>query len=237
MSLSIKTNVGALSAQQNISANDREKQRLFARLSSGSRINSAQDDAAGLAIAVDLAAQLGSGQQAVRNGNDALNVTDTADAALGQAGDIVGQLRELAMASGSGALNYQQRGDLQLQASALTSELDRIANSTEYNGTALLNGGGSLGFQVGTGGDPSKNQISLGHRRRVDERHQPGRRAQPDQRRRHGAAGVGSDEEFDPGAGRRGGPGAGQPARSGGAASAEPLNRSGQKFWSRNGFG
>src|SRR5260370_3293286 len=95
MSLSIKTNVGALSAQQNISANDREKQRLFARLSSGSRINSAQDDAAGLAIADDLAAQLVSVRQAVRNGNDALNVTDTADAALRQAGDIICQLREL----------------------------------------------------------------------------------------------------------------------------------------------
>src|SRR5205807_3473833 len=71
MSFSIKTNVGALSAQQQISTNDREKQRLFARLSSGSRINSAQDAAAGLALAADPAAQLGSEQQSVRTGHDA----------------------------------------------------------------------------------------------------------------------------------------------------------------------
>ena len=161
MSISIKTNVGALAAQQHIGVNDREKQKLFAKLSSGSRITSAQDDAAGLAIAVDLAAQLRSNDQAVRNGNDALNVADTADAALGQAGDIIGQLRELAVASGSGALNDQQRGDLQRQAGALTSELDRIGKSTEYNGTALLSGGGSLAFQVGTGANPSTNQISV----------------------------------------------------------------------------
>lgn len=161
MSFSIKTNPSSLSAQQSLGINERERQKLFAKLSSGSRITSAQDDAAGLAIAVDLASQLTSDNQAVRNGDDALSISDTADAALGQAGDILGQLRELAVASGSGALNDQQRGDLQRQASALTSELDRIAGGTEYNGTSLLSGGGSLGFQVGTGSNPATNQINI----------------------------------------------------------------------------
>jgi flagellin len=161
MSFSIKTNVSSLWAQQSLNANGNQTQKLFGQLSSGKRVNSAQDDAAALAIGVNLVSQLTSNTQAVSNGGDALSVADTADSALGQAGDVLGQLRQLAVESGNGALNDADRNDLQQQADSLRSELDRIANSTEYNGTALLNGSGSLGFQVGTDGDPSKSQINI----------------------------------------------------------------------------
>ncbi|HVR64081.1 MAG TPA: flagellin [Polyangia bacterium] len=161
MSLSINTNVSSLLAQRSLNANNRQTPKLINQLSSGSRVNSAQDDAAALAISVGLVSQLASTNQAVDNGDDALNVVDTSDAALNQTGDILGQLRQLAIQAGDGALSPADRSAIQDQSASLTSELDRIANGTEYNGTALLNGNASLGFQVGTDGNPANSQIDV----------------------------------------------------------------------------
>lgn len=161
MSMSINTNVSSLWAQRSLDANNRQTPKLFGQLSSGSRVPSAQDDAAALAISVGLVSQLASTDQAVSNGNDALDVADTADAALDESGDILAQLRALAIEGGDGALSAADRSAIGAESTGLTSELDRIANGTEYNGTALLNGSASLGFQVGTDGDPARSQIAV----------------------------------------------------------------------------
>lgn len=161
MSLSINSNVSSLWAQRSLNATNKQTPKLVNQLSSGSRLTSAQDDAAALAISVSLVSQLASTNQAVNNGDDALNVVGTADAALDQTGDILGQLRALAVQAGDGALSPADRSAIQDQSASLTSELDRVGKSTEYNGTALLNGGASLGFQVGTDGNPATSQINV----------------------------------------------------------------------------
>src|SRR3954471_10509369 len=102
MSISISSNVGSVQAQKSLLANTKETQSTLAKLSSGKRVNHAQDDAAALAIAVSLTAQRASFDQGVRNAGDALDLTGTADAALNATTDILSRMRELAMASGSG---------------------------------------------------------------------------------------------------------------------------------------
>src|SRR5437868_1594648 len=134
MSMTVSSNVGVLSSLRSILENEKATHATLAKLSSGKRINGAQDDAAGLAVAVDLIAQLTSTNQAARNGEDALGVADTADAALGDSTDILDRLDQLALQAGSGALSDSDRQDIQVESDALTSELDRIAHATEFHG-------------------------------------------------------------------------------------------------------
>jgi flagellin len=161
MSMSIKTNVASLEAQKNLMASETSLNSSLAKLSSGFRITKAQDDAAGLAIAVNLGAQIKSYNQAVRNANDALNVTQTAEASLNETQNILTRLRELASQSASSGVSNTERGYIQNEVTALTSEVDRIANSTEYNGVALLNANTALTFQVGIRNVAANDQITV----------------------------------------------------------------------------
>jgi flagellin len=161
MSMSIKTNVASLEAQKNLMASESSLNSSLAKLSSGFRITKAQDDAAGLAIAVNLGAQIKSYNQAVRNANDALNVTQTAEASLNETQNILTRLRELASQSASSGVSNTERGYIQNEVDALTSEIDRIANSTEYNGVALINASTALTFQVGIRNVAANDQITV----------------------------------------------------------------------------
>jgi flagellin len=159
MALSIKTNVSALDAQKNLMGTELDLNNSLAKLSSGFRITKASDDAAGLAISVNLGAQIKSYNQAVRNGNDALNVVQTADSSLNETQNILTRLRELASQSASSGVSNTERGYIQNEVDGLISEVDRIANATEYNGVALLNSAASLTFQVGIRNVAANDQI------------------------------------------------------------------------------
>ncbi len=159
MSMSFITNVTSLDAQRNLASTVSELGRSLARLSSGYRVTRAQDDAAGLAISVNLGAQIRSYGQAIRNASDALNITQTAESSLNETQNILTRLRELASQSASSGISNTERGYVQLEVAALISEIDRVANATEYNGVSLLNGAIALTFQVGIRNVAANDQI------------------------------------------------------------------------------
>jgi flagellin len=161
MSISINSNSSSLFAQKSLLSTESATQKTLSHLSSGKKINNAGENAANLAIAVQMAAQLGSSNQDVSNAGDALDIANTADAALGNTTDILSRLDELAMESGDGALNASDRADIQNEADALTAQLNSIAGGTELNGTPLLNGNANLTFQVGTGNVPGNDRLTL----------------------------------------------------------------------------
>jgi flagellin len=163
MSLSIRTNIASLNAQRNMSNTQNTLDSSMSRLSSGYRITKAGDDAAGLGISTKLEAQIRSYNQAVRNANDGLSVIQTSEAALNETSNILTRLRELAMQAASDGIGDKERAYVQAEADQLTGEIDRIANVTKYNGTALLAGTATaLNFQVGVEKDASSNdQISF----------------------------------------------------------------------------
>jgi flagellin len=161
MAISISSHAGTTQALAKLHENAKETQSALAKLSSGKRVNSAQDDAAALAIAVSLTAQQTSLDQDARNAGDAVDLTTTADVALGGTSDILARLRELAMESGSGVLDTTQRLDIQNESDALRAELDRIAASTEVNGTPLLSGRASLTYQVGAQNVAANDEIAI----------------------------------------------------------------------------
>ncbi|MFO0580743.1 MAG: flagellin [Anaeromyxobacter sp.] len=150
MSLSIRTNIASLNAQRNLSGTQSTLDSSMSRLSSGYRITKAGDDAAGLGISTKLEAQIRSYTQAARNANDGLSVIQSTEAALGESANILTRLRELAMQSASDGIGNTERGYVQQEAQALVDELERIAQTAEYNGTKLLTTAGTtLDFQVG----------------------------------------------------------------------------------------
>jgi flagellin len=159
MGLSIKTNVSALDAQKNLVGTELDLNNSLAKLSSGFRITKAADDAAGLAISVNLGAQIRSYNQSVRNANDALNVVQTADSSLNETQNILTRLRELSSQSASSGVSNTERGYIQNEVDGLISEIDRIANATEYNGVSLINTAANLTFQVGIRNVAANDQI------------------------------------------------------------------------------
>ena len=161
MSISINSNSGSLFAQKSLLSTESATQKTLSHLSSGKKINNAGENAANLAIAVQMVAQLGSSNQDVSNADDAGDIANTADAALDNTSDILSRLDELAMESGDGALNASDRADIQNEADALTAQLNSIAGGTEFNGTPLLNGNANLTFQVGTGNVPGNDRLTL----------------------------------------------------------------------------
>ena len=136
----------------NLSRSQSAFSKSFAQLASGKRINSAADDAAGLAIASGLAASITQVSQSSRNVSDAASALAIADGALGQVSEISVRLQELATASANGTLSDAQRSSLQAEYSALTSEVTRISESTTYNGKQLLDGS-STSVQIGSGSE------------------------------------------------------------------------------------
>jgi flagellin len=153
MSISVRTNVSSLTAQGNLSRTSGDLAKSISRLSSGLRIESAADDAAGLAISEDFKADIRSLSQARRNANDGVSMIQTADGALKEVSGLLTRMRELSVQSRNGTVNTTQRGYLNDEFGELRSELDRIVNTTEFNGVSLLDGDQATGleFQVGTG--------------------------------------------------------------------------------------
>jgi flagellin len=162
MSLSIRTNVASLDAQKNLFNNENSLDSSLSKLSSGYRITKAGDDAAGLGISSNLTAQIASYNQASRNAQDGMSLVQTAEGALNETTNILTRLRELATQSASDGVGNTERGYIQTETSALTTEIDRIANATEYNGTSLLNSSAtSLTFQVGIRNVAANDRISV----------------------------------------------------------------------------
>lgn len=150
MALMINTNVASLAAQKNLNKNQAALQSSFARLSSGYRINSAADDAAGLAISESMQSQIRSYSVAERNAGDGISMAQTAEGALGEMHGILGRMRELSVQASNGSLSSTDRGYLDTEFKSLQSELSRIQSSAEFNGQKLIGSSSStVTFQVG----------------------------------------------------------------------------------------
>ena len=151
---SINTNVVSLVAQKSMQQQNDKVADAMAKLSSGLRINSASDDAAGSAIASKMESQVRSLSVAIRNGHDAISMTQTAEGALGEMENILQRVRELAVQAGNSTLSAADRVSIQNEVKALTAEINNIADKTEFNNVKLLNGTNkSLTFQTGINAD------------------------------------------------------------------------------------
>jgi flagellin len=161
MGMSVNNNIAAMNAYRNLSVTDSQMGKSLEKLSSGFRINRAADDAAGLAISEGLRSQVGGLKVAVRNSQDGISVVQTAEGALTEVHSILQRVRDLAVQAGNDSNNADSRANIATEASSLVSELDRIATSTNFNGTKLLDGSaGTLKFQVGADGS-SNSQIAV----------------------------------------------------------------------------
>ncbi|MBM4359114.1 MAG: flagellin FliC [Deltaproteobacteria bacterium] len=162
MPLSINTNVSSLEAQRNLNQTQSALQKSFQRLSSGFRINSASDDAAGLGVSESLKARIRSFSVAERNTTSGLNMARTAESGLGEISGIVIRMRELAVQSANGDLNSTDRSYIDTEFQLLKDEIDRLADGTLFNGIDLLGGtAADIDFQVGIG-TTSNDTISVG---------------------------------------------------------------------------
>jgi flagellin len=137
---SINTNIGALVAQKNMMENNKELDQAMSRISSGLRINSAADDAAGSAIASKMESQVRSLGVAIRNANDAISLTQTAEGSLGEIENILQRMRELSVQAGNSTLNASDRSQIQSEMDQLASEIDSISSKANFNGVKLLDG-------------------------------------------------------------------------------------------------
>lgn len=162
MGLRINTNTASLNAQRNLMGTKLGLDKSLERLSSGYRINRAGDDAAGLAISENLRAQIRGLKQASRNAQDGVSLVQVAEGGLNEISSIMIRLRELAVQAASDTIGPVERQFLNVEYDQLVSEIDRIADGTEFNGTQLLSGTGSiLDFQVGTRNDPNIDRLSF----------------------------------------------------------------------------
>ncbi|MFO0635126.1 MAG: flagellin [Nannocystaceae bacterium] len=153
--LSVKTNTSSLIAQRNLAEANSGLAENIGRLSSGLRVRSAADDAAGLAISEDFKASIRSLNQAKRNANDGVSLAQTADGAFGEVGNLLKRMRELAVQSRNGTNNTTQRGFLDDEFQQLKSEIDRIVSTTEFNGIQLIDGSQAAGIEFQVGKDTS----------------------------------------------------------------------------------
>ena len=153
MGLSINQNIAAVNSYRNLSNTQNDLAKSLEKLSSGFRINRAADDAAGLAISEGLRSQVGGLKVAARNAQDGISVVQTAEGALTEVHAILQRVRDLGVQAANDSNNSAARANIDTEASELVAELGRISESTNFNGTKLLNGAGSLTFQVGANGD------------------------------------------------------------------------------------
>lgn len=160
MALTVNTNIASLNTQRNINNSSNALTTSMQRLSTGSRINSAKDDAAGLQISNRLTSQINGLGVAVRNANDGISMVQTAEGALQQSTNILQRMRELVLQAGNGSNSDDDKDSLQLEIGELQTELDRIAGTTSFGTKKLLGGdldgagGTSVSFQVGAYGGP-----------------------------------------------------------------------------------
>jgi flagellin len=160
MAITLGSNIASLQAQRRLSNASEALGQTFERLSSGQRINKASDDAAGLAIADSLRARGRVASVAIRNANDGISTIAIADSALGEIGNVLSRLAELSEQSANGVFSVNQRSALSNEFVALSSEIERIAVTTQFNGVTLLSGGSSVVLQVGFD-STSTSQISF----------------------------------------------------------------------------
>jgi flagellin len=161
MALGLLTNVASLNVQKNVGRTQVSLAAGFNKVSSGDRINTAADDAAGLAISESMKAKIRSYVIAERNANDAVSMTQTAEGALGEMHDVLTRMRELAMQSSNGTYSETDRTNIQREYSALIDELSRIRESTRFNGVALISAEAApITFQVGLTAD-SNDQLQV----------------------------------------------------------------------------
>ena len=153
MALTVNTNVASLNAQRNLATNQSGLSTVFQRLSSGLRVNSAKDDAAGLAVAEGLSSIIRGSNVAVRNANDGISMGQTAESALGQISNNFQRIREIAVQSANGSITNTQRVNLQKEVDQLTQEIARTVGNTTFNGVGLLDDSqsGGITFQIGAG--------------------------------------------------------------------------------------
>ena len=162
MGLRINTTVASLNAQRNLGSTRINMNKSLEKLSSGQRINRAGDDAAGLAISENLKAQIKGLGQAERNAEDGVSLVQIAEGALGEVSNILIRLRELSVQAASDTIGGTERKFLNVEFEQLTSEVDRIANSTEFNRVPLLNGTGAVfDIQIGTRNDPISDRLTF----------------------------------------------------------------------------
>jgi flagellin len=162
MALSILTNVASLNAQRNLATTQSSLASSIGRLSSGMRINTAADDAAGLGISENLKADLRSMAQAQRNANDGVSMSQVAEGSMNEMAGIVTRMRELGVQSANQTLGATERGYIQTEFGQLRNEINRISAVTEFNGQKLIDGSASAGlsFQVGIE-NSSNDRISM----------------------------------------------------------------------------
>lgn len=162
MGLRVTTNISAINAQRNLIGSQRAINDSMAKLSSGSRINKAADDAAGLAISEGLKAQIRSGAQAQRNANDGISLVQTAEGGLNEIGNIIVRLRELGIQASSDTVGDKERGMLNKEVNQLKDEMQRIASVTTWGTTKLLDGSSpKFDFQVGLYNSESDDRITF----------------------------------------------------------------------------
>jgi flagellin len=171
MGIRINTNMMAVNAHRNLRGTKLGMEKTAEKLSSGNRINKSADDAAGLAISDNLAGHIRSFQQAARNAQDGISFVQVAEGGISEVSNMIVRMRELSVQAASDTIGDKERGYLDREAQQLKLEIQRIAQSTEYNGTQLLNGtGGLLEVQVGIknnefedriGYDASKSDVTL----------------------------------------------------------------------------
>ncbi len=162
MALTVNTNLASIQAQRSLARVTTQLGTSFRRLSTGLRIASAADDAAGLAISERLRAQVRSLDQARRNANDGISMVQTAEGALNETGNLLVRLREIAVQASNGTVSGADRDTLQQEFADLVSEIDRIAQSTEFNEINLLDGTqANVTFQVGIGTTAGVDTLSV----------------------------------------------------------------------------
>ena len=157
MPININTNVASLFAQRKLNKSQNGVAKSLQRLTTGLRINSAADDAAGLAVSTRFQSQIRSLEQAGRNANDGISVIQTAEGSLEQMSDMLIRMRELSVQSSNGSLTNTDRSAIHAEFSNLISELDRIAQNTDFNGVKLLNGSASAGLTFHVGANNTAN--------------------------------------------------------------------------------
>lgn len=161
MGMRINTNVPSISSQRSLGKNQFNLTNNLRKLSSGERVTRASDDAAGLAISENLKAQIRSLRQSKRNAADSISLIQTAEGGLSEISNIVIRLRELSIQAASDTVGDKERGFSNIEFQSLKEEIDRIAESSEFNGTKLLNGtGGLLEFQIGVHNDPILDRLT-----------------------------------------------------------------------------
>lgn len=160
MGIRINTNVNSLAAQRNLGSTSASQAKSLEKLSSGTRINHAADDAAGLAISEKMRASVRSLAQDMRNANDGISMIQTAEGAMNEVGNILVRFRELSIQASSDTISDTERGFIDKEVKQMHDEINRIASATEYNGNRLLSGeGGQFEIQVGLNNNAEQDRF------------------------------------------------------------------------------